>query len=78
MPTPLSASQTLEREFLGFRCRLIELAATLDRLDRAEGRVNDDPRMTQIRRALEVLAADVPDRTERVQMLFSLPYQERG
>ena len=36
----------------------------------------DDPRRLQIRRSLEILLADAPDRAERVQMEFSLPYEE--
>lgn len=62
----------MDREFLGIRCRLIELAATLDRIGRAGGAA-DDPRTAQIRRALEILADDQPDRAERMQMVFSLP-----
>ena len=72
----LSASKAFDAEFLGIRCRLIELAATFDRIDRAEGSVAADARMAQIRRSLEILAADAPDRAERVQMVFSLPYEE--
>jgi hypothetical protein len=79
MPVPMSAAKVLDREFLGIRCRLIELAAALDRIDRAEGAVVDDPRRLQIRRSLEILSAetDEPSRAERVQMEFSLP-ENRG
>ena len=45
----------LDREFLGIRCRLIELAAALDRIDRAADAVADDARRLQIRRSLEIL-----------------------
>jgi hypothetical protein len=71
-----SASHTLDREFLGLRARLIELAATLDRIDRAEDSVADDPRIETIHHSLDVLADDAPDRAARVQRLFSLPYDE--
>ncbi len=70
-----SAPDKLNTEFLGIRCRLIELAAALDRIDRAND-AGDDPRLAQIRRSLEILAADGPDRAERVQMVFSLPFEE--
>jgi hypothetical protein len=69
MPTT-SASQSLDREFLGIRCRLIELAAGLDRIDRA-GDSTGDPRIVQIRRSLEVLGGDAAGRAEQVQMVFS-------
>jgi hypothetical protein len=76
MPIPLTATEVLDREFLEVRARLIDVAAALDRIDRAEGSVKNDPRLDQIRRAVEVLAGDTPGRAERVQSLFSLPYQE--
>ena len=78
MPTAMPAANVLEREFLGIRCRLIELAAALDRIDRAGGAATDDPRRSHIRRSLDVLMADAPHRTEQVQMAFSLPYEEKG
>ncbi len=75
MQTPAPVAKSLDREFLGIRCRLIELAATLDRIGRAGDSATDDPRLAQIRRSLELLAGDAPDRAERVQMVFSLPYE---
>jgi hypothetical protein len=71
-----TASVSLDREFLGIRCRLIEMAAALDRIDRAGVAVAGDPRMAQIRRSLEILAGDAPDRAEQLQMVFSLPYEK--
>jgi hypothetical protein len=75
MPNPTPA-KLLDREFLGIRCRLIELAAALDRIDRAADAVADDPRRAQIRRSLEILAGNAPERAERVEMSFSLPDEE--
>ncbi len=71
-----TASEVLQREFLPLRGKLIEVAAALDRLARAEGALADDPRMAQVRRSLEILAgaAEGADRAEQVQMAFSLPY----
>ncbi|MCX7426222.1 MAG: hypothetical protein NTW96_11460 [Planctomycetia bacterium] len=69
-----SASETLDREFLTLRARLIDLAAGLDRLDRAEGSVADDPRRQKIQQSLERLASPDANRAETLQMLFSLPY----
>jgi hypothetical protein len=76
MPTSTAQRASLEREFLGIRCRLIELAATLDRIDRAGKPADGDPRMTQIRRSLKILDGDASDRAEQVQMVFSLPYEK--
>jgi hypothetical protein len=71
MSMPDSVSNVLDREFLGIRCRLIELAASLDRIDRAGGPPADDPRMADIRSSLEVLAGNASDRAEQMQLVFS-------
>lgn len=75
MASPRAASEVLDREFLEIRKRLIDVAASLDRIDRAEGSVADDPRMEQIRRSLPLLGGATPNRAEQIQSLFSLPYQ---
>ena len=77
MSTPLSASEVLNREFLDVRARLLQIAASLDRLDRAEGAVQGDPRLQKIRQALHILAAGDADRAEQIQLLFSRPYDAR-
>jgi hypothetical protein len=71
MPVPSPAEKTLDREFLGLRCRLIDLAATLDRIDRTDAAAADDPRRSQIRSSLEILMVQPSDRAEQVQLLFS-------
>ena len=75
MTTSSTASKTLDGEFLGIRCRLIELAASMDRIERHDGSAGD-PRLDQIRRSLDVIASDMPNRAERVQLEFSLPYDD--
>jgi len=74
MPVSRSAKETLDREFLSFRAKLIDLAAALDRMERGEGTAEEDPRWEQLQRAIELLASGEPDRAGRMQMLFSLPY----
>jgi hypothetical protein len=73
------ASSLLDRYFLQMRHRALNLAADLDRIDRAAGAegVRDDPRLAQLKQAIEALADGKPERAERAQMAFSLPY-ERG
>lgn len=77
MPIPLTAPQVLDREFLELRAKLLELAAALDRLDRAAGDVETDPRLGQIEQALDVLSGGEPDRAEQVQMIFSLTFDAK-
>ena len=76
MPIPMSAAGVLDREFPGIRSGLIELAAALDRVDRAGGAAAGDPRWLQIRRSLDILATGAAGRAEGIEMLFSLPSRD--
>ena len=76
MATTMTAEDVLGREFLSVRAKLLDVAAVLDRIDRAEGTLRDDPRLGQIRRALQALTAEESDRAETLQLIFSLPYNE--
>jgi hypothetical protein len=76
MPDSMPAADVLEREFLQIRAKILEVGALLDRLDRGEGSVADDPRFAQIRRAIETLAGSNGNRAEQIQLLFSLPYHD--
>jgi hypothetical protein len=71
-----SAGQVLDRHYLEIRCELLNLAAALDRLERADGfeRVSADPRLDLIRRGIGIVASDGDDRAERLQLLFSDEY----
>lgn len=77
---PLTAKESLDRYYLETRCKLIEIAANLDRIDRGAGAnsTKDDPRMKLIRDALALLnRGDIStaDRAERMQCLFSDEYE---
>ena len=76
MAEVVNAADVLQREFLGMRCRLIDLAASLDRIDRAEESPIEDPRLVQIREACALLVSVQDNRAEAVQLLFSLPHDE--
>lgn len=70
------ARQVFDRDFLEIRARILELAASLDRLDRAPGRpgINPDRRLAEVRQALETLLVPEPGRAETVQHIFSREY----
>ncbi|MFO0904732.1 MAG: hypothetical protein U0939_17125 [Pirellulales bacterium] len=72
-----TAEEVLNREFLEMRCKVLELAAAMDRLDRASGEVADDPRLAKIREALSIVADARGDRAEQIQLIFSRPYHEQ-
>ena len=72
----LSAPEVLNREFLEIRCKILDLAAALDRLSRADGSVEGDPRTSRLREALQTVLDETEGRAEQVQMLFSRQYDD--
>ena len=72
----MNASQVLEREFLEVRARILEIAASLDRMDRADGDVSLDPNRQLLGRGVDLLLSEKPDRAEQVQLLFSREYHD--
>ncbi|HID21925.1 MAG TPA: hypothetical protein EYP14_05935 [Planctomycetaceae bacterium] len=77
MSTATVAQDVLDRNFLDIRSRLIDIAAALDRIDRAEGaeHAQNDTRLVRIRESLQILAGEEGRRAERVLMVFSDPYE---
>lgn len=78
MSEPLTASEIFDRVFLETRAKLLEVAATLDRLDRATGTdtVASDFRMEQIRNSIDVIQNESGNRAEQLQIIFSDEYEE--
>jgi hypothetical protein len=75
MPIPMSAPQVLDRYFLEMRCKVLDVAAALDRMDRAGGvSAGDDARVSQLHQAIDALREQGPGRAETVQRIFSLAY----
>jgi hypothetical protein len=70
------ATEVLDHDFLEARCKILEIAATLDRIDRAPTRLGEHPdaRLGKLRQALEALAEPGPGRAETIQRIFSLEY----
>jgi len=58
------------------RAKVLEIAAGLDRIDRAPGEQGADPRRDRIERAIRLLVEDEPERAARVQLLFSRDYDD--
>jgi hypothetical protein len=75
--SPLTQRELIAEYFMEHRVQVLELAAFLDRLDRAPGSdIEDDFRLRSIREALAVLADGEGQRVQRVQMVFSDPRSE--
>ncbi|MDP6468272.1 MAG: hypothetical protein QF918_11065 [Pirellulaceae bacterium] len=73
----LTADKVLDKYYLEVRCMLIEIAATLDRHDRAleerAGGGEKDERLEKVYEALVILSkpSSTPDRSERLLNMFS-------
>ena len=78
MSSPLNAEEILDRCFLEVRAKILEVSATLDRMDRADcaDAAAADPRREQIREALTIANSESFNRAERIQILFSDQYEE--
>ena len=64
----------LDLYYLDARARLIDIAAFIDRVDRADGET--DFRYDAFREALKALESGQPDRAEKVLLAFSDPTEE--
>ena len=75
-----SADAILDESILEVRAKILEIAATLDRIDRS----SDDgsplsgdclDRRKKLDEAIRLLLSEGPDRAERLQLLFSRKYE---
>jgi hypothetical protein len=76
MPNVRTASEVFNQELLPIRAKLLEVAAALDRIDRAPGSLANDQRRTQVQAAIQVLLRPENDRAEQIQLIFSRPYED--
>jgi hypothetical protein len=75
--SPLTQRELVDRYFMDHRVQVLDLAAFLDRVERAaEQDAEDDFRMRSLREAMAVLSDGEGDRVLRIQMIFSDPSTE--
>src|SRR3954454_9351661 len=75
---PLSQQQLIDEYFIEHRTKILDIAAFLDRFDRARAHdAEEDFRMLAFRKALASLADTQGHRRREVQMLLSDPRTER-
>jgi hypothetical protein len=76
-PSPLGVPELTDEYFIENRNRLLEIAAFLDRLDRADpDRGRRDFRIRAFREALTLLASPSPNYVAQIQALLSDPRPE--
>ncbi|MCH9023451.1 MAG: hypothetical protein IID32_11915 [Planctomycetes bacterium] len=70
---PLSREEVLDAYFLEHRAKLIDIAAFLDRIGRADPKdqTKDDFRLIALRKAIAVLSDDQDHRSKRILQTFS-------
>jgi hypothetical protein len=72
-----TCAQLVDIYFIENRTRLLDIAAFLDRLDRAgDADAAPDFRIEAFREALDALCSPLPGRVQAIQMIFSDPTVE--
>ncbi len=73
IPNPLTPPAVVDRYFLEHRAKLIDIAAFLDRIDRAAGQApgDSDFRIAALHQAIDVLRDGQGERAKRVLAAFS-------
>ena len=74
-PCPIPADEVIGRYFLEHRAKLIDIAAFLDRVERAGGDP-EDFRIKALHQAITELGKSGSDRALRAQMAFSDPTED--
>lgn len=78
MTATRTSQDILEQDFLKIRCLILDLAASLDRIDRGEGAndIADHEQMKLLQGGLDLLKEEGPGRAAKVQLHFSDQYEE--
>jgi hypothetical protein len=73
--SPLSRKQLADLYYLEMRAKLLDVAAFLDRLDRAQdaGTAPADFRVDALRQGVQELSSQMPERAARIQLCLSDP-----
>ena len=76
MSSEQTATEVFDQVFLQVRAKLIEIAASLDRIERGESAevLADDARLKRIGEGIKILGSTGFDKAERIQSVFSDEY----
>jgi len=72
----MTAREVLDREFFEMRAKILQLGASFDRLERAEGELNQEQRIELLNQGIHILLDQKSNRAEKIQLLFSREYEE--
>ncbi|QDS99659.1 hypothetical protein [Adhaeretor mobilis] len=73
----MNKQEVLQREFLLVRAKVLEIAACLDRIDRAEGDLPQNHQRELLSEAIGHLLGKTGNRAEQIQLLFSREYSDQ-
>jgi len=76
-PTQRRAEQVLTEEFLLARSKILDLAATIDRLQRADGQIESSEKRELLEQGIKILLDDQGEKAKRVQLLMSRQYNPK-
>jgi len=76
MTIPMTATEIFDRKYLELRAKILQLAASFDRLERGAGDIPQDGRWQLLEQGINTLLEKEPNRAERVQLIFSNMYDE--
>jgi hypothetical protein len=73
--SPKTAQELLDIYYLDIRCALLETAAALDRMERADNweKAKKDPRIQKLMKACDLIKESEGNRVEHFLILFSEP-----
>lgn len=69
-----TAEQILQQEYLQARAKILDLAATFDRIELGEGDVASSRQMELLHRGIDILRDPTPEKAKQIQLLFSREY----
>jgi hypothetical protein len=72
----MARADLIDEYFIENRTKLLDIAAFMDRIDRAAAGGGGDYRMEAFREAVSALCTDGPARVKAIQMIFSDPTTE--
>jgi hypothetical protein len=70
----MKSSAIIDREYLDIRSKILQIGASLDRIERAGGSLNESPKTKLLLETIEILLDGQPNRAERIQLTCSRPY----
>ena len=70
----MSPEAIVDREYLELRSKVLQIGASLDRIERAGGNLAKNTKASLLLETIRILLDGKPERTERIQLACSRPY----